>query len=69
MMSKPIAPGLTTHERASVATTPPTGMGYEAAVADAVAGQLGFSADQVRWVVVPFNNIFRPGPKDFDFDD
>ena len=22
----------------------------------------------MRWVVVPFNNIFRPGPKDFDFD-
>jgi polar amino acid transport system substrate-binding protein len=49
-------------------TTPPTGLGYEAAVADAVAGQLGFSPDEVRWVVVPFNNVFRPGPKDFDFD-
>jgi polar amino acid transport system substrate-binding protein len=49
-------------------TTAPTGQGYEAAVAYAVAEQLGFSQDQVRWVVVPFNNIFRPGPKDFDFD-
>jgi polar amino acid transport system substrate-binding protein len=49
-------------------TTPPTGEGYEAAVAYAVAEQLGFSEDEVRWVVVPFNNIFRPGPKDFDFD-
>ena len=49
-------------------TTPPTGLGYEAAVADAVAEQLGFAPDEVRWVVVPFNNIFRPGPKDFDFD-
>ena len=49
-------------------TTPPTGQGYEAAVADAVAEQLGFTQDEVRWVVVPFNNIFRPGPKDFDFD-
>jgi polar amino acid transport system substrate-binding protein len=37
-------------------------------VSYAVAEQLGFSADEVRWVVVPFNNIFRPGPKDFDFD-
>jgi polar amino acid transport system substrate-binding protein len=49
-------------------TTPPTGEGYEAAVAYAVAEELGFSEDEVRWVVVPFNNIFRPGPKDFDFD-
>jgi polar amino acid transport system substrate-binding protein len=49
-------------------TTPPTGLGYEAAVAYAVAEQLGFTQDEVRWVVVPFNNIFRPGPKDFDFD-
>jgi polar amino acid transport system substrate-binding protein len=49
-------------------TTPPTGQGYEAAVAYAVAEQLGFTQDEVRWVVVPFNNIFRPGPKDFDFD-
>ena len=49
-------------------TTPATGLGYEAAVAYGVAEQLGFSQDEVRWVVVPFNNIFRPGPKDFDFD-
>jgi polar amino acid transport system substrate-binding protein len=49
-------------------TTPPTGQGYEAAVADAVAEQLGFTEDEVRWVVVPFNNVFKPGPKDFDFD-
>ena len=49
-------------------TTPPTGLGYEAAVADAVAEQLGFAPDEVHWVVVPFNNIFKPGPKDFDFD-
>ena len=49
-------------------TTPATGLGYEAAVAYAVAEQLGFVQDEVRWVVVPFNNVFRPGPKDFDFD-
>jgi polar amino acid transport system substrate-binding protein len=49
-------------------TTEPTGMGYEAAVAYAVAEELGFSGDEVRWIVVPFNNVFRPGPKDFDFD-
>ena len=22
----------------------------------------------MTWVVVPFNNSFKPGPKDFDFD-
>ena len=49
-------------------TTEPTKMGYEAAVAYAVAGELGFSDDAVKWVVVPFDNVFRPGPKDFDFD-
>ena len=49
-------------------TTEPTKMGYEAAVAYAVAGELGFPDDAVQWVVVPFDNVFRPGPKDFDFD-
>ena len=49
-------------------TGPPTDQGYEAAVSWAVAEQLGFSPEEVRWVVVPFNNIFKPGPKDFDFD-
>jgi polar amino acid transport system substrate-binding protein len=47
---------------------PSTGEGFESAVAYAVAEQLGFSEDDVQWVVVPFNNSFRPGPKDFDFD-
>jgi polar amino acid transport system substrate-binding protein len=49
-------------------TKEPTKQGYEAAVAYAVAAGLGFSDDEVKWVVVPFNNIFKPGPTDFDFD-
>jgi polar amino acid transport system substrate-binding protein len=49
-------------------TTPPTKLGYEAAVAYAVAEQLGFTDGEVRWVVVPFNNSYKPGPKNFDFD-
>lgn len=49
-------------------TTEPTQQGYEAAVAYAVAEELGFSEEQVEWVVVPFDNVFRPGPKPFDFD-
>jgi polar amino acid transport system substrate-binding protein len=47
---------------------PSTGEGFESAVAYAVAEQLGFADDEVEWVVVPFNNSFRPGEKDFDFD-
>jgi polar amino acid transport system substrate-binding protein len=49
-------------------TTEPTKEGYEAALSYAVAEQMGFMDDEVQWVVVPFNNIFKPGPKDFDFD-
>ena len=48
-------------------TGPPTDQGYEAAVTAAVVEQLGFSQGEVRWVVVPFNNSYKPGPKDFDF--
>jgi polar amino acid transport system substrate-binding protein len=47
---------------------PRSGEGFESAVAYAVAGKLGFSKDEVKWVVVPFNTSFAPGPKDFDFD-
>ncbi|HEY4606054.1 MAG TPA: ABC transporter substrate-binding protein [Acidimicrobiia bacterium] len=47
---------------------PSTGTGFESAVAYAVAEELGFGADEVEWVVVPFNNSFAPGEKDFDFD-
>jgi polar amino acid transport system substrate-binding protein len=49
-------------------TTEPTKEGYEAAVAYAIANQMGFTDDEVKWVVVPFANIFKPGPTDFDFD-
>ncbi len=47
---------------------PTNGKGYESAVAYAVAEQLGFSADQVQWVKVPFNSSYAPGEKKFDFD-
>lgn len=45
---------------------PTNGRGFESAVAFALAEQLGFSADQVTWIPVPFNNSIAPGPKDFD---
>jgi polar amino acid transport system substrate-binding protein len=47
---------------------PTNGKGFESAVAYAVAKKLGFSKDEVKWTVVPFNSSYAPGPKDFDFD-
>jgi polar amino acid transport system substrate-binding protein len=47
---------------------PRSGEGFESAVAFAVAGKLGFAKDEVKWIVVPFNTSYAPGPKKFDFD-
>ena len=49
-------------------TTTPTKNGYEQETAYAIAEQLGFTDDEVKWTVIPFNQSFRPGPKSFDFD-
>jgi polar amino acid transport system substrate-binding protein len=47
---------------------PTNGKGFESAVAYAVAQQLGFTKDEVKWTVVPFNSSYAPGSKKFDFD-
>jgi polar amino acid transport system substrate-binding protein len=47
---------------------PTNGEGFESAVAYAIADQLGFTEDEVRWIRVPFNSTFAPGPKKYDFD-
>jgi polar amino acid transport system substrate-binding protein len=47
---------------------PTNGKGFESAVAYAIADQLGYKPNQVKWTVVPFNASYAPGPKDFDFD-
>ncbi|HKE70725.1 MAG TPA: ABC transporter substrate-binding protein [Nocardioidaceae bacterium] len=47
---------------------PSNGKGFESAVAYAVAEEMGFTRDQVKWVTVPFNSSYKPGAKDFDFD-
>jgi len=47
---------------------PTNGKGFESAVAYAVAKELGFGKDEVKWTVVPFNSSYAPGPKNFDFD-
>jgi polar amino acid transport system substrate-binding protein len=51
-----------------VDSDPTNGEGFESAVAYAVAEELGFSEDQVEWVVEPFNRSYAPGPKEYDFD-
>ena len=47
---------------------PESGEGFEAAVAYAVADQLGFAEDAVEWIRTPFDAAIAPGPKDFDFN-
>jgi polar amino acid transport system substrate-binding protein len=47
---------------------PSKGQGFEGAVAYAVAEKMGFAKNEVEWVVVPFDQSFKPGPKNFDFD-
>ncbi|CAA9386925.1 MAG: ABC transporter, substrate-binding protein (cluster 3, basic aa/glutamine/opines), partial [uncultured Quadrisphaera sp.] len=51
-----------------VGNDPTTGEGFEAAVAHAVAEQLGYAEDQVAWVRADFNAAIAPGPKTFDVD-
>jgi len=47
---------------------PSNGKGYESAVAYAIADKLGYTKDEVSWVVVPFNTAIAPGTKTFDLD-
>jgi polar amino acid transport system substrate-binding protein len=47
---------------------PSNGKGFEPAVAYAVASKLGYPHNKVKWVYVPFNRSYAPGPKGFDFD-
>ena len=47
---------------------PEAGEGFEAAVAYAVATQLGFSAENVSWVRTSFDEAIQPGAKNFDFN-
>jgi polar amino acid transport system substrate-binding protein len=47
---------------------PSNGKGYESAVAYAVAKQLGFAPNEVKWVTASFNSVVTPGRKNFDVD-
>lgn len=45
---------------------PESGEGFEAAVAYAVAEQMGFAAEDVVWVRSSFDEAIQPGAKNFD---
>ncbi|MEM6465114.1 MAG: ABC transporter substrate-binding protein [Pseudomonadota bacterium] len=47
---------------------PESKKGFEAAVAYAVAGEMGFEDDQVTWVRTSFDEAIQPGAKSFDFN-
>ncbi|WP_053353342.1 ABC transporter substrate-binding protein [Leucobacter musarum] len=47
---------------------PESGEGFEAAVAYAVADELGYAKDDVEWVRTSFDAAIAPGPKDFDLN-
>jgi polar amino acid transport system substrate-binding protein len=47
---------------------PTNGKGFESALSYAIAEQLGFAKDKVKWETVPFNSSYAPGEKSFDFD-
>ncbi|MBL3698358.1 ABC transporter substrate-binding protein [Leucobacter luti] len=47
---------------------PASGEGFEAAVAYAVAEELGYAKDDVEWVRTSFDAAIAPGPKDFDLN-
>jgi polar amino acid transport system substrate-binding protein len=51
-----------------VGNKPANGQGYESAVAFAVAQQLGYPKNKVKWIVAAFNSVIAPTPKNFDFD-
>ncbi|MDU0291852.1 ABC transporter substrate-binding protein [Saccharothrix longispora] len=45
---------------------PTNGKGFESAVAYALAGELGYSKEEVVWTRVPFNAAIQPGRKTYD---
>lgn len=46
--------------------SPESGMGFEAAVAYAMAEEMGLAADDVVWVRTSFDEAIQPGAKNFD---
>ncbi|MDN4477589.1 ABC transporter substrate-binding protein [Demequina sp. SYSU T00039] len=63
-----IATGEPAYEPWVVNDDPASGEGFEAAVAYAVAEELGFAADDVVWVRSSFDSAIAPGAKDWDLN-
>ncbi|MDQ4137787.1 MAG: ABC transporter substrate-binding protein [Actinomycetota bacterium] len=63
-----VATGEPAFEPWVVNNEPESGEGFEAAVAYAVAEELGFAEEDVVWVRTGFEEAIAPGPKDFDFN-
>ncbi|MDN4474112.1 ABC transporter substrate-binding protein [Demequina zhanjiangensis] len=63
-----IATGEPAYEPWVIGDAPESGEGFEAAVAYAVAEELGFAADDVVWVRTTFDSAIAPGAKDWDFN-
>ncbi len=61
-----VATGQTAYEPYVYGDDPASGKGFEAAVAYAVAKQLGFAKEDVVWVRTSFEAAIAPGPKNFD---
>ena len=47
---------------------PMNGLGFESAVAYAIASELGFEKGKVEWTYIPFDLSYAPGAKAFDLD-
>lgn len=47
---------------------PESGEGFEAAVAYALAAEMGFADEDVVWVRTSFDEAIQPGPKNFDLN-
>jgi polar amino acid transport system substrate-binding protein len=41
--------------------------GFEIDLAKAIAAKLGIPAAKIKWINIPFDTLFRPGSKPFDF--
>ncbi|CAB4630645.1 unannotated protein [freshwater metagenome] len=63
-----IGTGLPAYEPWVVGDAPESGEGFEAAVAYAVAAELGFAPEDVVWVRTTFDEAIAPGVKSFDFN-
>lgn len=63
-----IATGEPAYEPWVVDNEPTNGQGFEAAIAFAVADQLGYAPADVEWVRASFESSIAPGPKDWDLN-